>query len=76
MIDFFLLLAQSPSPECLPQYPTTVSGKEICIFPPPPALGCADIKKEYGESIIVVEVEGRESDPQRLDRDKDGVGCE
>ncbi len=76
MLEFFLLLAQSTSPECLPQYPTTISGKEICIFPPPPAVGCAYIKKKYGEPIRVVNVEGYESDPQRLDRDNDGVGCD
>lgn len=76
MVELLFLLANTSNIECLPQYPTTVSGKEICIFPPPPAVGCADIKKKYGEPIRVVDVEGYESDPQRLDRDNDGVGCD
>jgi hypothetical protein len=77
MLDFFLLLAQSPSPECLPQYPRTVSGKEICIPPPPPPdLSCSDIKDKYGESVIVVDAKDRNPDPHNLDADNDGVGCE
>ncbi len=71
-----ILLAQSPSPECLPQYPRTVSGVEICIKPPPPDLSCSDIKEKYGESVLVVDVEALQDDPHNLDADNDGVGCE
>lgn len=49
---------------CHPSYP------DICLPPPPPDLDCSDISArrfrvlhEYG-------------DPHKLDRDKDGIGCE
>ncbi|NES06307.1 MAG: excalibur calcium-binding domain-containing protein [Okeania sp. SIO2F4] len=67
-----MLLAQLEATNCLPQYPTTVSGETICIESNQTDLDCADI----GKSIIVIEVEGLESDPHKLDGDKDGVACE
>jgi hypothetical protein len=48
--------------DCDPSYPT------VCISPPPPVLGCDDVRargfKVFG------------ADPHGLDPDRDGVGCE
>jgi hypothetical protein len=48
---------------CDPSYP------EDCIPPPPPDLNC-------GDSSVPNNVKVVQPDPHRLDRDKDGVGCE
>lgn len=67
-----LILTQLEPANCLPQYPATVSGEAICIEANQADLDCGDI----GKSIMVVEVEGLDSDPHKLDGDKDGVACE
>lgn len=78
MIDYILsiLLTQTPEKNCLPQYPRTVSGEEICIPPPPPDLDCDDI----GKAVVVVydlnSANDADNDPHKLDSDGDGVGCE
>ncbi|NEP89177.1 MAG: hypothetical protein F6K18_21395 [Okeania sp. SIO2C2] len=53
-----------------------MSGKEICVPPPPPDLNCSYIEKKFGESIIFVDIGDGNPDPHDLDRDDDGVGCE
>jgi endonuclease YncB( thermonuclease family) len=63
---------QSETPEpaqggnCDPSYP------EVCIPSPPPDLDCGEIQDRYGYDDIQV----LPPDPHRLDREKDGVGCE
>ncbi len=47
---------------CDPSYP------DFCIPPPPPPLNCVD----HGRTDFT----GRQPDPHRVDRDKDGIGCE
>lgn len=61
---------ETPAPvqgvDCDPSYP------EVCIPSPPPDLDCGEIRDQYGyENIRVLQ-----PDPHRLDREKDGVGCE
>lgn len=69
--DLPLRLRQNPQ-ICLPQYPTTVAGEEICISPPPPDLNCKDI----GSPIVVQDIGDGNPDPHGLDEDNNGVGCE
>lgn len=62
--------AQQPAAEppafqpsnCDPSYP------DICIPPPPPDLDCRDVPHRRFRVLP--------PDPHRLDRDRDGVGCE
>ena len=52
--------------DCDPSYP------DVCIPSPPPDLDCGEIRDMFGyENIVVLQ-----PDPHRLDREKDGVGCE
>jgi micrococcal nuclease len=56
----------APGADCDPSYP------EVCIPSPPPDLDCGEIRDQYGyENIRVLQ-----PDPHRLDRERDGVGCE
>lgn len=47
---------------CDPSYP------DFCIPPPPPDLNCDDIPQKNFKVL--------QPDPHKLDRDKDGIGCE
>ena len=49
-------------PVCDPSYP------DFCIPSPPPDLNCGDISEKRFTVLP--------PDPHRLDRDKDGIGCE
>jgi len=51
---------------CAASYPT------ICVPPPPPSLGCADIAARNFRVIYTVPV----PDPLGFDPDHDGLGCE
>jgi hypothetical protein len=51
---------------CAASYPT------ICVPPPPPSLGCADIAARNFRVIYSVPA----PDPHGFDPDHDGVGCE
>lgn len=48
--------------DCDPSYPG------VCIPPPPPDLGCGDIR--FRRFAVVGD------DPHGFDHDRDGVGCE
>lgn len=52
----------TPSASCDPSYP------DFCIAPPPPDLDCGDIPRKNFKVLP--------PDPHKLDRDKDGIGCE
>jgi len=52
--------------DCDPSYP------DVCIPSPPPDLDCGEIRDKYGYRDIRV----LQPDPHRLDREKDGIGCE
>ena len=54
--------ARAEPVRCHPSYP------DVCIPPPPPDLDCPDLDE------CDIRVVG--SDPHRLDRDHDGIGCE
>jgi micrococcal nuclease len=56
-----------------PQPIQTASGcdksyPDFCIPPPPPDLDCKDISRKNFRVL--------QPDPHKLDRDKDGIGCE
>ncbi|MEB3886900.1 hypothetical protein [Lyngbya sp. CCY1209] len=57
---------------CDRAYPQTISGREICIPPPPPDLDCPDLPRLGIREPIAVSP----PDPHRFDRDRDGIGCE
>ena len=51
---------------CAASYPT------ICVSPPPPSLGCADIAPRNFRTTYTVPA----PDPQGFDPDHNGIGCE
>ncbi len=53
---------QTQDSNCDPSYP------DVCIAPAPPDLDCRDISEQNFQA--------KAPDPHKLDRDKDGVGCE
>jgi hypothetical protein len=63
MIELFLVLAKTPPAQCHPSYP------ELCL-PIGRDVNCSDIP----DNKKPVRITGK--DEHRLDRDKDGWGCE
>lgn len=61
-------VAQQPTQNCSPAYPTDLAGNKICIPSPPPDLDCKDIT--YRNFKVL------DPDPHNFDSDKDGIGCE
>ena len=69
LLGFFVggksLATETASDGCDPSYPT------ICIPVASPDVDCADLRAQGLHDLEV-----RPPDPHRLDRDRDGIGCE
>jgi hypothetical protein len=58
--------------DCDPAYPTDIYGNKICIPISSPDLNCKDLPALGIKAPVIVKGDDR----HKLDRDKDGVGCE